>query len=149
MQTSSLPLASGSDLASCKSCAGTYQPTRQCRNQDTRTRCKKCFCRGSKHKQLANRPKFNTFHSITQEAYTVSFELDKAHSDDDEFNIGVTDAGLCYINNGEDMRSTFAETTRMTELWESLDKRQSISPQYIKGSGRIYEKTFWLDIGDR
>ena len=99
---------------------------------------------------MANSHKINNFHSIKQDAYTVSFELDKAHSDDDdEFNIGVTDAGLCYIHNGEDMRSTFAETTRMAELWESLDERQSVTPKYIKGSGRIYEKTFWLDIGDR
>ena len=99
---------------------------------------------------MANIRKINTFHSIKQDTYTDSFELDKVHSDvDDEFNIGVTDSGLCYILNGEDMRSTFAETTRMAELWESLDERQSVRPKYIKGSGRIYEKTFWLDIGDR
>ena len=35
---------------------------------------------------------------------------------DSEFNIGVTDAGLCHILNGEAMRSTFAGTTRMKEL---------------------------------
>ena len=68
---------------------------------------------------------------------------------DSEFNIGVTDAGLCHILNGEDMRSTFAGTERMKELWESLDKRQSIRVKSIKGSGKIFEKTFWLDIGDR
>ena len=76
----------------------------------------------------------------------MSFELEKSHS---EFNIGATDSGLCHILNGEDMRSTFAGTDRMKDLWESLDKRKSISAKYINGSGKIYEKTFWLDIGDR
>ena len=47
------------------------------------------------------------------------------------------------------MRSTFAGTDRMRELWEALDMRQSISPKFIKGSGKFYEETFWLDIGDR
>ena len=47
------------------------------------------------------------------------------------------------------MRSTFVGTDRMKELWESLDERQSFSATNIKGSGKIYEKTFWLDIGDR
>ena len=47
--------------------------------------------------------------------------MGKSHS---EFNIGATDSGLCHILNGEDMRSTFAGTDRMKDLWESLDKRQ-------------------------
>lgn len=61
----------------------------------------------------------------------------------------MTDAGLCYILNGEDMRSTFTGTDRMKELWESLDKRKLVSPKFIEGSGKIFERTFWLDIGDR
>ena len=81
-----------------------------------------------------------------KETYGISLELENP---DSEFNIGVTDVGLCHILNGEDMRSTFVGTDRMKELWKSLDKRQSISPKYINGSGKIFEMTFWLDIGDR
>ena len=37
----------------------------------------------------------------------------------------------------------------MEELWGSLDERQNMNPEMISGSGKIYERTFWLDIGDR
>ena len=77
--------------------------------------------------------------------YGISFELNSTS----DFQVGVTDVGLCQILNGEDMRSTFIGTENMRQLWTSLDKRESVSASYIKGSGKIYEKTFWLDIGDR
>ena len=78
--------------------------------------------------------------------YNVSFEIGKKYS---EFNIGATDAGLCHVLNGEVMRSTYESTSRMEELWGSLDERQKMNPEKISGSGKIYERTFWLDIGDR
>ena len=83
---------------------------------------------------------------IFQDTYNVSFEIGKKYS---EFNIGATDAGLCQILNGENMRSTYESTSRMEELWGSLDERQNMNPEMITGSGKIYERTFWLDIGDR
>ena len=80
-----------------------------------------------------------------EDIYGISFELNSTS----DFQVGVTDVGLCHVLNGEDMRSTFIGTDNMRQLWTSLDKRESVKASYIKGSGKIYEKTFWLDIGDR
>ena len=60
-----------------------------------------------------------------------------------------TDKGLCQVYNGGTMKSTFSSTKRIEELSSALDKRESYDPKYINGSGTIYQKTFWLDIGDR
>ena len=75
-----------------------------------------------------------------------NFEIGKPTN---EFHIAVTDVGLCQVYNGEAMRSTFTTTSRIEELAAALDKRDHVMPRRINGSGRIYEKTFWLDIGDR
>ena len=40
-------------------------------------------------------------------------------------------------------------TPRMEELSVALDNRDVLNPFNISGSGKIYQKTFWLDIADR
>ena len=40
-------------------------------------------------------------------------------------------------------------TPRMEELSAALDNRDVFKPFNISGSGKIYQKTFWLDIADR
>ena len=68
---------------------------------------------------------------------------------DTEFVMAPTDVGLCQVYNGGTMKSTFSSTNRIEELSSALDQRESYEPKYINGSGKIYRKTFWLDIGDR
>ena len=74
------------------------------------------------------------------------FEIGKQSS---EFQVALTDAGLCQVLNGDAMRSSFTSTQRIEELSKALDIRDTFKPEKIKGSGKIYEKTFWIDIGDR
>ena len=47
------------------------------------------------------------------------------------------------------MKSTFTATKRTEALWAPLDTRDEMVPKFINGSGKIYQKTFWLDIGER
>ena len=74
------------------------------------------------------------------------FEIGKQSS---EFRIALTDSGLCQVLNGDAMRSSFTSTQRIEELSMALDSRDIFRPDKIRGSGKIYEKTFWIDIGDR
>ena len=37
----------------------------------------------------------------------------------------------------------------MEELWTALDNRDAVEPKNIPGAGKIYQDTYWLDIGDR
>ena len=60
-----------------------------------------------------------------------------------------TDVGLCKVYNGNSMKSTFADTKRMEDLRSSFDQRETFTPREVNGSGKIFQKTFWLDIGDR
>ena len=85
-------------------------------------------------------------HSFSQETHVEKFELGKYPS---KFHIAVTDAGLCQVLNGDTMRSTFKPTNRMKELWAALDSRSAIKPNAIMGSGKIYQETLWIDIGER
>ena len=81
-----------------------------------------------------------------QEPYPRSFDLE---NDTPEFHLAPTDVGLCQVYNGNTMMSTFAETDRIEGLSSALDQRDAYVPKFINGSGKIYQKIFWLDIGDR
>ena len=85
-------------------------------------------------------------HFFMQEVSQQKFEMD---SSDSPFHIALTDAGLCQVLNGNTMMSTFKHTIRIEELWTAFDKRNAVEPMNIIGSGKMYQKTFWLDIGDR
>ena len=84
--------------------------------------------------------------SSQQEPYLRSLDLE---TDNSEFYLAPTDVGLCQVYNGNSMMSTFAKTDRIEELSSALDQRESYDPKFINGSGKIYQKVFWLDIGDR
>ena len=60
-----------------------------------------------------------------------------------------TDVGLCHVYNGNSMKSTFVENDRIVALSSSLDQRDTFTPRNVNGSGKIFQKTFWLDIGER
>lgn len=95
-----------------------------------------------------DKPDQYIFHKYTfsQDPFHQQFELgDKSTN----FHIAVTDNGLCQVMNGNSMTSTFKPTIRMEELWTALDNRDDIQPRSISGSGKLYQDTFWLDIGDR
>ena len=48
------------------------------------------------------------------------------------------------------MRSTYAENTRTKELQYSFDPRtEDHRPERINGTGNIYQKTMWLDAGNK
>ena len=81
-----------------------------------------------------------------QEPYLRSFEVE---TDSPEFHLALTDSGMCQVYNGNSLKSTYNATERTEALWESVDTRGEIAPKWINGSGKIYQKTFWLDIGDR
>ncbi len=61
----------------------------------------------------------------------------------------MTDSGLCYVYNGEALTDTYAESTRISELADALDRRSDVRIKKIEGTGQGYKKTFWLNIGDR
>ena len=66
------------------------------------------------------------------------------------FKPSLTDAGICYVYNGDSISSSFATSTRTHELQYSLDPRQeSIKPGMINGTGKISQKTMWLDAGNK
>ena len=56
---------------------------------------------------------------------------------------------MCQVYNGNTMKSTFTATKRTEALQTPLDPRDEMAPKFINGSGKIYQKTFWLDIGER
>ena len=83
----------------------------------------------------------------------------------------MTDSGICHVYNGNAMRSTYvarrADTPNSGSLFD-LDKRcvvmftllimslrlrafrrQEFAPKKIKGTGKVSEKTFWLNVADR
>ena len=64
-------------------------------------------------------------------------------------NPALTDMGLCSVYNGNALRNTFKRTERTKLLGDTLDVRRSFEPEMIKGTGRIAEHTFWLNLADR
>ena len=70
-------------------------------------------------------------------------------ADSNEFHLAPTDVGLCQVYNGNTMTSTFSETGRIKALSSALDKRDTYPPKFINGSGKNYQKAFWLDIGEK
>ena len=43
----------------------------------------------------------------------------------------------------------YKDSPRVNELISAIDPRKSLPPQNIAGVGRMYEKTFWLDVKPR
>ena len=62
--------------------------------------------------------------------YEENFELDLDKTST-QFHVAATDAGLCQVLNGNTMKSTYASTIRMEELWKALDQRDETVPKTI------------------
>lgn len=81
-----------------------------------------------------------------QEPYFSPLDLS---SDPHEFHSAITDTGICMVYNGNTMNATFKPSPRVIQLHDAIDARKSFQPVITNGTGKIYEKTFWLDVGDR
>ena len=67
-----------------------------------------------------------------------------------EFRASLTDAGICQVLNGNSMDATFSSSPRVDVLKSSLDARtKDVEPKKIHGTGKLFRKTFWLDVGER
>ncbi len=75
--------------------------------------------------------------------------VDLALKHDKDIFPALTDVGLCNVYNGETMASTYSSTKKHTEFIKLLDPRESFKPKMITGTGKISERTFWLNVADR
>ena len=67
-----------------------------------------------------------------------------------KFKAALTDAGICHVLNGNSMDATFSSSPRADVLKRSLDERTGdIVPNMIHGTGKLFRKTFWFDVGER
>ena len=82
-----------------------------------------------------------------KEPYFAPVDLDHTNID---FNPSITEAGVCQVYNGDSMHSLFKKTPRMNDLENVIDVRNTeIIPQRINGTGKISQKTFWLDASNK
>ena len=52
--------------------------------------------------------------------------------------------------NGQSMHHTYNANDRIDVFKRTLDERkEEYKPDMINGTGKIFRKTFWLDIGER
>ncbi len=66
-----------------------------------------------------------------------------------KFYPALTDAGLCSMYNGQPLRLTYAGSERTDKMEAAFDARKKFEAEKIVGTGKVYEKTFWLNIADR
>ena len=67
-----------------------------------------------------------------------------------DFNPSVTEGGVCQVYNGDSLHSLYKETGRMIDLHSMIDGRKTeIIPKKIHGTGKISQKTFWLDASNK
>ena len=67
-----------------------------------------------------------------------------------KFRAALTDGGICHVLNGNSMDATFSSSPRADVLKSSLDERtKDVEPDMIHGTGKLFRKTFWLDVGER
>ena len=67
-----------------------------------------------------------------------------------KFMPALTDGGICQVLNGKPMRTTYASSERADIFKKLLDGRmEKAVPNMIRGSGVMFKKTFWLDVGER
>ena len=82
-----------------------------------------------------------------QKPYFSPIDLSGTH--EGEFHAALTDSGICMVYNGNTMEGTYRSSKKVKELSEAFDKRDTIEPKKIVGSGRTFEKVFWLNLEDR
>ena len=82
-----------------------------------------------------------------KDPYFAPVDLDNENID---LYPSITEAGICQVYNGDSISSVFKGTGRVKELQSILDPRiADIDPFKIKGTGRISQKTFWLDVSNK
>ncbi len=82
-----------------------------------------------------------------QPPYFTPVDLSKKH--DRDIFPALTDVGLCNVYNGDAMASTYSNSAKNSELVNLLDPRESFKPRMITGTGKVSERTFWLNVADR
>ena len=67
------------------------------------------------------------------------------------FQAALTDGGICQVLNGNSLHATYTSNKRTDVFLEGLDakKREGVKPEMIQGTGKLFRKTFWLDVGER
>ena len=87
--------------------------------------------------------------SYQQEPYFSPTDFGSLESDA-EFLPAVTDSGLCYVSNGNALANTYAPSSkRNQELGSVFDLRPHVESKRIKGTGKAFKKTLWLDVSDK
>ena len=73
-------------------------------------------------------------------------DLNKGH----EYQSALTDGGICHVYDGNSLEATYSPNDRIDIFHKNLDARVgSITPKKIEGTGQLFRKTFWLDVGER
>ena len=84
---------------------------------------------------------------VFQEPYFSPLDMSGAH--EGEFQAALTDSGMCMVYNGNALRGTYSPSKRVDELSEAFDRRDASQSKMIEGTGRIFEKVFWINVQDR
>ena len=84
---------------------------------------------------------------VFQEPYFSPIDLSGLHEND--FHASLTDSGLCMVYNGNALRETYSPGKRVDELSDAFDRRGTAESIKIEGTGRIFEKVFWINVADR
>ncbi len=76
--------------------------------------------------------------------------LDLSPNHPKEFVPGLTDSGICEVYNGSPMLATYGSNARVEEFANLLDPRPDAEskPEMIKGTGKVYEVSFWINLKD-
>ena len=65
------------------------------------------------------------------------------------FHAAITDNGLCHAYNGNNLRETYSDSSRVEELASALDGRTNVESMKIEGTEGAHKKVFWLNLADR
>ena len=84
---------------------------------------------------------------VFQEPYFSPVDLSGLHESD--FHTSLTDSGVCMVYNGNTLKGTYRPSKRVDELSEAFDRRGTTQSKKIEGTGRIFEKVFWINVQDR
>ena len=67
-----------------------------------------------------------------------------------KFRAALTDGGICQVMDGNSLHATYASNKRTDVFRKGLDPRTAeVEPEMIEGTGKLFRKTFWLDVGER
>ena len=84
---------------------------------------------------------------VFQQPYFSPADLSGDH--EGEFHAALTDSGVCMVYNGNTIEGTYRSSTKVKELSDAFDNRKTTDPKKIVGTGKTFEKVFWLNLQDR